>query len=49
VALRGAARLGVIVAATGVGSGYLLIAIPCMVMMGAMIWMILGASGDTKR
>ena len=31
-----------IVAATGSGVGYLLLALPCMLMMGAMMWMMMG-------
>ena len=39
--------LGIAAAAAGFGSAYLLVAIPCMVMMGAMVWMMVGGSGGS--
>jgi hypothetical protein len=36
---------GVVLATAGVGSAFLLLVIPCMVMMGAMIWMMTRGSG----
>jgi hypothetical protein len=34
-----------ILAATGSGAGYLLFALPCALMMGAMMWMMRGGMG----
>lgn len=36
-------------AATGSGGGYLLFALPCALMMGAMMWMIRGGTGGSGR
>ena len=37
---------GIIAAAAGLAWGYLLIVIPCVLMIGAMAWMMLFDSGD---
>jgi hypothetical protein len=34
-----------ILAATGSGAGYLLFALPCALMMGAMVWMMMRGMG----
>jgi hypothetical protein len=33
----------VVLAVTGANAGFLLFALPCMLMMGAMMWMMIGA------
>jgi hypothetical protein len=42
-----------ILAATGSGAGFLLFALPCALMMGAMMWMMMrgmgGGSGGDRR
>ena len=39
----------IVVSATGAGAGIgLLFLIPCMLMMGAMMWMMMGARGDER-
>ena len=48
-----AIALIVILAATGSGAGYLLFAVPCALMMGAMVWMMMrggmgGGSGGER-
>ena len=42
--------LVVVLSLAGANAGYLLFALPCMLMMGAMMWMMLGGSrgGDHK-
>jgi len=35
----------IIAAVAGARPGYLLFALPCMLMMGAMMWIMMGASG----
>jgi hypothetical protein len=37
--------LVVILSVAGANAGYLLFALPCMLMMGAMMWMMMGGSG----
>ncbi len=39
---------GIIATTAGLAWGYLLIVIPCMVMIGAMAWMVLSDSGDSE-
>jgi hypothetical protein len=40
-----------ILAVTGSGAGYLLFALPCALMMGAMMWMMMrgGMGGGSRR
>ena len=48
----GLVALGILAAAAGFGSAYLLIAVPCMAMMVAMVWMVVrgvGRSGPGNR
>jgi hypothetical protein len=42
--------LVVVLAATGSGGGYLVFALPCVLMMGAMVWMMvrMGGSGHHR-
>ena len=42
--------LAVVLSVTGANVGYLLFALPCMLMMGAMVWMMMAGSrgGDHK-
>jgi hypothetical protein len=42
--------LAVVLSVAGANVGYLLFALPCMLMMGAMVWMMMGGSrgGDQK-
>jgi hypothetical protein len=42
--------LAVVLSIAGANVGYLLFALPCMLMMGAMVWMMMGGSrgGDRK-
>ena len=35
--------------AAGVGGGVLLFVIPCMLMMGAMVWMMIGGRGGSAN
>lgn len=37
--------LVLILAVAGSSAGYLLFALPCMLMMGAMVWMMMGGMG----
>ena len=37
--------LVVILSVAGANAGYLLFALPCMLMMGAMMWMMMGGMG----
>ena len=37
--------LAVIVSIAGANVSFLLIAVPCMLMMGAMVWMMMGGMG----
>jgi 4-amino-4-deoxy-L-arabinose transferase-like glycosyltransferase len=40
----------IVAAVAGARPGYVLFALPCMLMMGAMMWMMIGASGrDSGR
>jgi len=48
VALRGLRDVAIVLLASGVGAGALFI-IPCMVMMGAMVWMMMGGQGSRSR
>jgi hypothetical protein len=50
VGLRGASGAGVVLSLAGANAGYLLFAVPCMLMMGAMMWMMMAGSrgGDQK-
>jgi hypothetical protein len=41
--------LAVILSVAGATAGYLLFALPCMLMMGAMVWMMMGGSGGGSR
>ena len=43
--------LAVVLSVAGANAGYLLFALPCMVMMGAMMWMMMRGmgSGDKGR
>jgi hypothetical protein len=41
--------LVVILAVAGSNAGYLLFALPCMLMMGAMMWMMMGGMGGGSR
>ncbi len=41
--------LAVVLFAAGVGGGVLLFVIPCMLMMGAMVWMMMGARGGSSH
>jgi hypothetical protein len=41
--------LAVILSVAGANAGYLLFALPCMLMMGAMMWMMMGGSGGASR
>ena len=41
--------LVVILAVAGSDAGYLLFALPCMLMMGAMVWMMMGGMGGGSR
>ena len=41
--------LVVIVSVAGANAGYLLFAVPCMLMMGAMMWMMMGGMGGSSR
>jgi len=43
----GFAVLAIVLLASGVGAGALLI-IPCMLMMGAMMWMMMGGQGGSR-
>jgi hypothetical protein len=42
--------LAVVLSVAGANVGYLLFALPCMLMMGAMVWMMVraGRGGDQK-
>jgi hypothetical protein len=40
------AALAVILAVAGANVGYLLFALPCVLMMGAMVWMMMGRPGS---
>jgi hypothetical protein len=42
--------LAVVLSVAGANVGYLLFALPCILMMGAMVWMMMGGSrgGDQK-
>lgn len=42
------AVLAIVLLASGVGAGALFI-IPCMLMMGAMMWMMMGGQGGSTR
>ena len=39
----------VVLAVTGANAGFLLFALPCMLMMGAMMWMMMGGIGGRGR
>ena len=41
--------LVVILSVAGANAGYLLFALPCMLMMGAMMWMMMGGMGGGSR
>ena len=41
--------LVVIVAVASSNAGYVLFALPCMLMMGAMVWMMMGGMGGGSR
>jgi len=41
--------LGVILAVAGANVGYLLFALPCALMMGAMMWMMMGGMGGSRH
>ena len=41
--------LVVILAVAGSDAGYLLFALPCMLMMGVMVWMMMGGMGGGSR
>jgi hypothetical protein len=41
--------LPVILSVSGANAGLMLFALPCMLMMGAMIWMMMGGSGGGSR
>ena len=41
--------LAVILSVTVASAGFLLFAVPCMLMMGAMIWMMTGGMGGGSR
>jgi hypothetical protein len=42
--------LAAILSVAGASGGYLLIAVPCMLMMGAMMWMLVGRGmGESSR
>lgn len=41
--------LAVIVSIAGANVSFLLIAVPCMLMMGAMVWMMMGGMGGSSR
>jgi choline-glycine betaine transporter len=43
------AALAVILLVGGVGSGALLFLIPCMLMMGMMVWMMMGGMGGNSN
>ena len=38
--------LAVIISVAGANVSFLLIAVPCMLMMGAMVWMMMGGMGS---
>jgi hypothetical protein len=38
-----------VLALAGAGTGYLLFALPCLLMMGAMMWMMMGGMGGHGR
>jgi hypothetical protein len=41
--------LAVIISVAGANVSFLLIAVPCMLMMGAMMWMMMGGMGGGSR
>jgi hypothetical protein len=41
--------LAVILSVAGANGSFLLIAVPCMLMMGAMMWMMMGGMGGGSR
>jgi hypothetical protein len=41
--------LAVIFSLAGANAGYLLFALPCMLMMGVMMWMMMGGWGGGSR
>lgn len=41
--------LAVVLVSTGGSGGFLLFVIPCVLMMGAMVWMVMGGRGGGSR